>query len=249
MKEDVIHYITEKLTEQLHAIAVFDEEWQTYINCYLLKKDSGLLLIDCGKKQHYPILCDALHEAGVRPEDVKTILATHGHFDHAGAAVLFPNAQAYLHFSDMHFIPDEDRSFFSDNIVEAGNSVGIEVVHLGNHSPGSCAFFDHESRALFTGDHLTFFRSEIMNGQITGEHQDSRAKALSFVAALADCPRKQRRFHFSPFPLFLSGLVSLQKYPARYYCSGHGPVLRERIPEFLQQLLAAAENTGIETTQ
>ncbi|GAB6089995.1 MBL fold metallo-hydrolase [Spirochaeta dissipatitropha] len=244
-KENTIHYFTEQLTQTLHAFAVLDDEWETYTNSYILEKESGIIMVDCGKKQHYPILSEAMNKAGFRPEDISIILATHGHFDHAGAAVLFPNAQAYLHHSDIHFIPDEDRSFFSENIVEAGNSVGIDVVHLGHHSPGSCALFDKESKALFCGDHLTFFRSDIPDGQIAGEHEASRTKAIRFVEALADHPRKQRLLRFTPFPLFLSGLLRLLEFPANYYCSGHGPVLHGRIHEFLQKLLAAAETKDL----
>ncbi len=53
---------------------------------YLLESDGDLALIETGPDSTWPRLRAALAEVGVRPGDIRTVLVTHVHFDHAGAA-------------------------------------------------------------------------------------------------------------------------------------------------------------------
>jgi hydroxyacylglutathione hydrolase len=55
-------------------------------NCYLLRGDSGVVLIDPGPPGFAAQIAAAAEGAGVRPEDVRLILVTHGHLDHYGSA-------------------------------------------------------------------------------------------------------------------------------------------------------------------
>jgi hydroxyacylglutathione hydrolase len=54
-------------------------------NCYLLREDDGTILIDPGPPGGAAIAISGVEGAGVRPEDVRLILVTHGHLDHYGA--------------------------------------------------------------------------------------------------------------------------------------------------------------------
>jgi hydroxyacylglutathione hydrolase len=55
-------------------------------NCYLLQGGGGTVLIDPGPVGGASTVVAGAAEAGVRPEDVRLILVTHGHLDHYGAA-------------------------------------------------------------------------------------------------------------------------------------------------------------------
>ena len=55
-------------------------------NCYLLWGRRGVILIDPGPPGGAPTIIAGAKEAGVRAEDVRLILVTHGHLDHYGAA-------------------------------------------------------------------------------------------------------------------------------------------------------------------
>ena len=46
----------------------------------------GLAMVDCGPESVFGNLCDGIRALGRRPEEVKHLLLTHIHFDHAGGA-------------------------------------------------------------------------------------------------------------------------------------------------------------------
>ena len=54
------------------------------VNCYLLKTDSGFILIDTGVSFQRGALKKALNQAECRPGDLKLIVITHADFDHTG---------------------------------------------------------------------------------------------------------------------------------------------------------------------
>src|SRR4029078_3246349 len=56
------------------------------IASYLVETEVGLALFDCGPTSCLPALHDALHARGVELRDVKYLLLSHTHLDHAGAA-------------------------------------------------------------------------------------------------------------------------------------------------------------------
>ncbi|HST71366.1 MULTISPECIES: MBL fold metallo-hydrolase [Kocuria] len=57
-----------------------------HVNCYLVEDEDGLTLVDAGLPSMWPMLLAGLEELGRRPEDVKALVLTHGHFDHVGFA-------------------------------------------------------------------------------------------------------------------------------------------------------------------
>ncbi len=71
------------------------------IASYLLPADEDAALIDVGPASSVTTLLSALAEAGIAPEQVRHVLITHIHLDHAGAAGVLmqhmPNARVYVH--------------------------------------------------------------------------------------------------------------------------------------------------------
>src|SRR5262249_36464724 len=58
------------------------------IGAYLVETDDGPALHDCGPATTLPQLEQSLHELGIELTDIRHLLLSHIHFDHAGAAGL-----------------------------------------------------------------------------------------------------------------------------------------------------------------
>ncbi len=54
------------------------------VNCYLIKTDSGFILIDSGTSRNRSDVENELNNAGCNPGDLKLIFITHGDSDHTG---------------------------------------------------------------------------------------------------------------------------------------------------------------------
>lgn len=68
-----------------------------WVSSWVVKTSEGAVLIDTLYGRFADQLIGKLEKVGVKPEDVKYVLITHGHFDHAGGAYqlkpLLPNAR------------------------------------------------------------------------------------------------------------------------------------------------------------
>jgi hydroxyacylglutathione hydrolase len=62
------------------------------VNCYLLKSDSGCLLIDSGMPSSRKALLHELERFSCQPGELKLIVITHGDFDHTGNAAYLRQA-------------------------------------------------------------------------------------------------------------------------------------------------------------
>ena len=56
------------------------------VNCYLVRTDTGYILIDTGSSNQRGALESELESAGCRPGNLDLVVLTHGDFDHAGNA-------------------------------------------------------------------------------------------------------------------------------------------------------------------
>jgi glyoxylase-like metal-dependent hydrolase (beta-lactamase superfamily II) len=56
------------------------------VGCYVVETDDGLALFDCGPTTTIPTLKTGLAERGLELTDIRHLLLSHIHFDHAGAA-------------------------------------------------------------------------------------------------------------------------------------------------------------------
>ncbi len=85
--------------------------------CYLLEAGSELAFIETGTNSTTPVLMKTLQERGRKPEDVRYVIVTHVHLDHAGGAgslmQLLPNATLLVH-------PYGARHMINPAKIEAG---------------------------------------------------------------------------------------------------------------------------------
>jgi glyoxylase-like metal-dependent hydrolase (beta-lactamase superfamily II) len=149
------------------------------IGTYLLDLDDGLTLVDCGPATTIPALETRLAELDTAVSDLRHILITHIHFDHAGAAgaLVAANPRLRVHVSEQgapHMVAPERlersaRRLYGDmfdllwgpitpvpaeNIdIADGRVLGLECFPTPGHAVHHVCYMDEEG-TLFAGDTL-----------------------------------------------------------------------------------------------
>ena len=184
------------------------------IDChvYVLSGPGGLLLVDCGTPWGHERIRRNMAHWGLRAEDVRTILLTHGHVDHASGGYLFKalgvGAEVLGH-RDIQTLAEcqweangavsEIRDFYRmDGYLADGDVIRrgeweIQVFHTPGHTRGCLSYLitvDGE-RCLFSGD-------LIMSNRRPGWHGDPGFSAV-------DIAQSMRRLLGVPFEHLLHG--------------------------------------------
>lgn len=129
---------------------------------HLIDTGEGLILFDAGYQHTIHLLIQSIWAMGFRPEDVKYLILSHGHFDHFGACNEFRTLYGTKTFMskadcdmlqntpqagllDMNpnpyaLLPVIDHPFEDGEIISLGNT-RIECVLSPGHSPGTTSFF------------------------------------------------------------------------------------------------------------
>ena len=80
-------------------------------NCYLVKTDTGFILIDTGRASKRAKLERELESAGCNPGKLKLIILTHGDFDHTGNAAYLRKkfgTKIAMHYDDSGMVERGD---------------------------------------------------------------------------------------------------------------------------------------------
>lgn len=149
---------------------------QRTVGVYLLETDSGLALFDCGPSSCIPALKSGLAERGLELADLKVLLLSHIHLDHAGAAGTLvrehPALQVWVselgapHLIDPSRLERSARRLYGETFDElwgelapvpetnvriaAERAVGLEVFDAPGHASHHVCYFDGET--LYAGD-------------------------------------------------------------------------------------------------
>ena len=98
--KELEQWLTDPLVQKIPPYKVFDNVWYVglrWVAAYLIKTSDGYILIDTLHDPFVDHLIDNLKTLNVRPEEIKYVIMTHGHFDHVGGAYalkpLLKNAQ------------------------------------------------------------------------------------------------------------------------------------------------------------
>jgi glyoxylase-like metal-dependent hydrolase (beta-lactamase superfamily II) len=141
------------------------------VNCYLVREEDGLTLVDTGLPGTANDIIKAADAAG---GEIRRIALTHAHGDHVGSLEALhgklPDAEVAISERDARFLrgdmsldPDEPQSKLKGSYTEVdveparllqpGDRVGsLEVVASPGHTPGHVAFLDTRDRTLIAGD-------------------------------------------------------------------------------------------------
>jgi glyoxylase-like metal-dependent hydrolase (beta-lactamase superfamily II) len=151
---------------------------------YVVRGDE-IAIVETGTSVCVPHVLDGLHRLGVNPSDVRHILLTHVHMDHAGGTGTLlpsmPEATVYIHSRTAKYLVDPaellvsaeralgplfplhgtvdpvpaERIVYADELeLELGRGVMLRALQTPGHSPDHLAYYETNSRCLWSGDAL-----------------------------------------------------------------------------------------------
>jgi glyoxylase-like metal-dependent hydrolase (beta-lactamase superfamily II) len=141
------------------------------VNCYLVKEQDGLTLIDAAIPGCERDILDAARTLDL---PILRIVLTHAHYDHIGSLdalrTLLPAAEVIITARDARFLsgdmsldPAEPRTNLNGSyqkvatrptrLIGEGERVGsLEVISTPGHTPGHIALIDRRDGSLIAGD-------------------------------------------------------------------------------------------------
>lgn len=125
---------------------------------YLLGSEN-LLLIDTGYREP-EILQKIHHILSHSSAELKTLILTHGHIDHAGACKEIKenfHPQIIAHRSEKEILKRRNLDSLIDQWIDGGSQIQtelgeIEIINTPGHSPGHICLYLKKEEILFTGD-------------------------------------------------------------------------------------------------
>ena len=88
----------------------------------------------------------------IKLEDLRYIILTHYHYDHADAAIEIKKqtkAKILVHEVDTKFLDFKtDKSLKDNEIIDLGDCK-LRVIHTPGHTPGSICLYEEKSKSLF----------------------------------------------------------------------------------------------------
>jgi len=176
-----------QVTERIHAIKIPfkipvspEMTVDRFAFVYLVFGDS-IHLIDSGVAGAESIIWEYIKSQGREPKEVASLILTHSHPDHIGAARSIKSQTGCTisaHRQEQNWIEDTEKQFKDrpvpgfktlvegpvkvDNLLDGGEILELEkdiiykTIHTPGHSKGSISLLFKEEKSLFTADTLAF---------------------------------------------------------------------------------------------
>lgn len=148
-------------------------------NCYLIE-NKEMMLIDTGNPGNSKKIINYIkNNLNRKPQDIKTIIITHHHFDHIGSLEELKRAtgaKVAAHKDDANYIADAEKpeepliskifinllkiiyrpkTVKPDILLEENDEIGgYRVIHTPGHTPGSICLYNENNKVIFVGDCL-----------------------------------------------------------------------------------------------
>jgi glyoxylase-like metal-dependent hydrolase (beta-lactamase superfamily II) len=214
------------------------------VNCYFVREDDGLTLIDTGIPGNAPKILAAARDLG---QPIRRIVLTHAHGDHLGALdalhQLLPEAEVLVSARDTRFLAgdmtldaDEPQTKLRgayqriatrpSRRVANGDRIGsLQVISTPGHTPGHIALFDPRDGTLIAGDAFQTHVGVAVSGTVLWR--------FPFVA-MATWNR----------PTALASARRLRTLAPTRLAVGHGDVLEQPIAAIDDAIATAAREIG-----
>ena len=158
---------------------------------FITEADGSITLIDTGLKTAPKKLVAAIKYLKKDPSDIRRVLFTHSHDDHAGGAAkiieIIGSPRVYAHEAEAQYLesgknPPRDLTHFAGfffrftpegkfNPIKVTDKLtdkqvlpiggGLQVIHTPGHTPGHVSYLHQESGTLITGDSVFNFGFKI----------------------------------------------------------------------------------------
>lgn len=170
----------------------------------LLQTRDGPVLFDTGGAGDRPFLLDRLHQRGISPDRIGTVILSHLHFDHVGNVECFPNATVIVHEDEIAYFRQYghadvamplyqvqallDRENVSLVTGEPELFPGVRLIKTPGHTAGHCSLLltDGGRRIVLAQDAIKH-RGEIASRTATGAFSPSQASdSIAKILSLAD---------------------------------------------------------------
>ncbi|MCX6674288.1 MAG: DUF6009 family protein [Methanothrix sp.] len=172
-----------QITNHIHALRIpFQITDQSglkiprFVYAFLIYGEK-ICLIDSGVAGSEKIILDYLNATGRSPEEISTLILTHSHPDHIGAAAAMKRISGCVvaaHAAEKAWIEDVDlqakerpvpgfhtlvggsvqveRTLQDGDVLHLEGGLALQVLHTPGHSPGSISLWLAEDGALFSAD-------------------------------------------------------------------------------------------------
>ena len=129
---------------------------------HIIDSGEGLIMLDSGYQESLYLVLESMHECGLNPKDLRYIIHSHGHIDHAAATlalVKMTGAETFVGAGDRDIVngtrpltwAQEYNMTFSgifepDHLIHDGDRIQlgrtvIDCVETPGHTPGVISFF------------------------------------------------------------------------------------------------------------
>jgi len=146
-----------KIVGNMYYVGTYD------LGCYLIDTGAGLILVNSGAPDSYPLIRANIEALGFKTSDIKIITSTHGHWDHVGDLASFrrdaPGAKTFMSERDAPVLESggnldyrlpEGRGIIYNPIkvdvrtkpgdhIKLGNT-DMTVLQAYGHTPGATSF-------------------------------------------------------------------------------------------------------------
>ncbi len=129
---------------------------------HLIDTGDGLLILDSGYQESLYLVLENMRQLGFNPHDIRWIVHSHGHIDHAGATralvEMLPHVKTYIGEDDLNMVTGvsqtswakqlnrEFYTFTPDVLIHDGDSLTFgnttfDCMASPGHTPGTFSFF------------------------------------------------------------------------------------------------------------
>lgn len=167
-------------------------------NIYLI---DGEVLVDTGTGAFFPEMKESIENSEIKERNIKTIILTHCHYDHTGAAKKFRDwirAHIGAHENDVNSLKtgegtmaelfeEKARTLTIDSPLKENDAIktskhNFKVLSTPGHTPGSICLYDEKKRILISGD--TVFQDGVGRTDFDGGSLSDLKKSLKKITKL-----------------------------------------------------------------